>query len=97
MLKPIITNLATWPNDKRGLPIFTSTHDAYLYAQLIEKFPDKQKMLSITRQDFYIKLRHERHLAQPNLQRMMDLAIKAQLYRECLDEVHRIKNEQFHD
>jgi len=96
MPKPILSNLATWPTDRIGLPIFTSSRDAILYAQLIEGHPDKQKMLSISRQDLYIKLRHERHLNQPNLQRMMNLAIKAQLYRECLDELQRIKDEQFH-
>lgn len=97
MPKPIITNLSTWPKDRRGLPIFTSSQDAFLYAQLIENNPDKQKMLILSRQDAYIKLRHERHSKQPNLQRMMDLAIRAQLYRECSEEVQRIKDEQFHD
>jgi len=95
MVKPIITNLNTWPLDRRGCPIFTCTYDALLYAQLIEDNADKQKMLTINRQDIYIKLRHERHSKQPNLQRMCDLSVQAQLYRECLEEVQRIKDEGF--
>lgn len=97
MPKLILTSLSTWPVDRRGLPIFTSTQDALLYAQLIEDNPDKQKMLTISRQDVYIKLRHERHAKQPNFKRMSDLSLKAQLYRECSKEVQRIKDELFHN
>lgn len=93
MPKPIISKLADWPKDRRGIPIFTSTHDALLYAQLIEGIPDKQSMLFISRQDIYIKLKHERHSQNPSLQRMCDLAVKAQLFRECLEECQRIHDE----
>lgn len=95
MVKPILTRLADWPKDRRGLPIFSCSQDALLYAQFIEGIPDKQKMLLLSRQDIYIKLRQERHSQQPLLQRMCDLSVKAQLYRECLDEVQRIKDEGF--
>lgn len=95
MPKPIVTTLDNWPKDRTGIPIFTSSQDALLYAQLIEKVPDKQKMLMVSRQDSYIKLRAERHAKHPNLQRMCDLAVKAQLFRESLEEVQRIKDELF--
>lgn len=97
MPKTILTTLSAWPHDRRGLPLFTCTQDALLYAQLIEKHPDKQKMLIISRQDLYIKLRHERNAKIPNAQRMCDLSVKAQLYRECLEEVQRIKDELFQE
>lgn len=96
MPKRILATLDSWPKDRRGLPIFTNTQDALLYAQLIYRNPDKQKMLTVCLQDAYIKLRTERHSKQPNLHRMCDLSVKAQLYRECLEEAQRIKDEQFH-
>jgi len=94
-MPPTISDLANWPKDRRGLPIFTSTHDALLYAQLVAHDKDRQELLSISREDIYIKLKHERHSKKPNLQRMMDLAVKAQFYRECLEECQRIKDERF--
>jgi len=93
-MKPIISRLDNWPKDRRAFPIFTCTEDALLYANLSDNDKDTHATIKICREDTLIKLRHERHRKQPSLQRMMDLAVRAQLFRECLEECDRIKEEK---
>jgi len=94
-MKPVIHTLSNWPMDKKLIPIFTCTQDALLYAQLVPHDTNRQHILAIARHDTYVKLSHERNAQHPNLQRMCDLAVKAQFYRECLQECHRIEDEKF--
>lgn len=88
-----ITKPESWPRRRNGQPIFKTTQEAVFYANLITK--DKKSVDEI---DLYLKaarrqIKAEREKAQPNLDRMMELATKGQFYRECLDEVKRIRNE----
>jgi len=94
-MKPIISRLDNWPKDGRKQPIFTSTQDALLYAQLIYNDKDAQGTIKICREDALIKLRAERLSKHPKPQRMFDLAFRAQLFRECSEEFQRIQDEKF--
>ena len=93
-MRETITSLAGWPIRRNGQPILKSTHEAFLYAQLIFNDPKRQANLVFYRDDSYIKLRAERKKAQPNYQTMMDHAVRAQLFREALQETQRIKDEE---
>lgn len=95
MPKPILTGLLNWPKRKNGHILLTSTQDAMLYAQLIHDNPIKQTDLARYREETYAHLKRERAKETPNLQRMCDLAVSAQLYRECLGEVQRINDESY--
>lgn len=86
-------DLANWPLNLIGWPIFTTTHDAFLYAQLVYDDPDKQAHLIRYRQETYAELKREREKKDPDLQHMMDLAVTAQLYREAYKEASRINHE----
>ena len=86
-------DLANWPLNLIGWPIFTSTHDAFLYAQLIYDDPYLQAHLVKYREETYAQLRLEREKKYPDLQVMMDLAVTAQFYREAFMEAARINAE----
>jgi len=87
--------LANWPLMENGQPLLKTTNQALLYAQLIYKREDKQKQLAVCRAGIYKPFYQERDKKDPDFDIMMGLAIRAQFYRECLEEVQRIKDEKF--
>lgn len=89
-----ISDLDNWPLNLIGWPIFTSTNEAMLYAQLIYDKPDKQQDLLHYREETYQELRWEREKKEPDLQVMMDLAVTGQFFRECFNECQRLKDEK---
>lgn len=90
-----ISDLANWPKRRNGQPFLNSTNESYLYAQLIYDNPPKKADLIIYRQEVYKQLKAERERKKPNLQTMMDKAVRAQFFRECLEECQRITDENF--
>lgn len=90
-----LTDLNSWPLRKNQEPIFDSTNDAFLYAQLICDLQEKQDLLRAYRKAIYRALKYLREKDNPNLDRMMNLAVRAQFLRECLEECQRINNEKF--
>jgi len=86
-------NFEGWPRTKGGDPIFTCSEDAIFYAHLIiDKISERTKIAKL-RQSVLSMLKGMRANDNPNLQRMMNLAVKGQFYRECLEEVERIEKE----
>ena len=92
-MRETITDLANWPKSRNNHPILKSSNEALLYAQLVYDNPIKQGDLVIFRDEAYQMLRLERQRKKPNPQRMMDLAVKAQLFRECFMHTLRILDE----
>lgn len=92
-MRDVISDLANWPRRRNQEPIFKSTNEAYLYAQLIFDKPEKQTGLTSYRENTYRQLALERSKKKPNFTTMIALAARAHFYRECLDEVDRIKKE----
>jgi len=83
-----------WPRRKNNELVFKTTHEAIFYANLIydhKRLVDEIDMLlrSARRQ-----LADQRQTKEPNLDRLMNIAVKGQFFRECLDEVKRIREEQ---
>jgi len=88
-----ITDSAQWIRTKSGDPIFTCSEDAIFYAHLIFKDVPERLKIAKLRTGVLFDLKVMRSRNGGNLQRMMDLAVKGQFYRECLEEVERIEKE----
>lgn len=79
-----------WPRRKSGEIVFKTTHEAVFYANLI--YDDKPLMDEI---EHYLRAARKqltimRQSNEQNLNLLMEIAVKAQLFRECLEEVMRI-------
>jgi len=92
-MRETITDLANWPKSRNDHPILKSSNEALLYAQLVYDNLQQQQALVTFRDEAYQMLRLERQKKKPNPQRMMDLAVTAQLYRECFMHTLRILDE----
>ena len=90
----LIEKAEQWPRRKSGEIVFKTTHDAIFYANLIYDnkplIDEIDKSLKAARNQLSIMRRNN----NPNLDLLMEIAVKAQLFRECLDEVMRIMVEQ---
>lgn len=92
-MRAILTDLTQWPRTKGGVPVFTCTEDAIFFAHLIFIDANERLRLVHLRRKALFELKVMRSKTSPSYQRMMDLAVKAQFYRECLEEVGRIEKE----
>jgi len=84
-----------WIRDAGGNPIFTCSEDAIYYAHLCSHEISEIDRLTRLRKGAYARIAEQRAKREPNYQRMMDLACKAQFYRECLEEIKRINESQY--
>jgi len=87
--------LKTWPRMKNGEPIFTCSEQAIYFAHLASHELEVITLLRRLRKRAYNDIATQRAKVNPNYQRMMDLAVKAQFYRECLEEIQRINDSQY--
>lgn len=90
MIYPL-TDLNSWPLRRPWDPIFKTTNDAFIYAKLIFDLEKFQKPLTFFRQQTRRAYDHENEKENPDYDRLLVLAVRAQFYRECLEEVERIK------
>ncbi len=88
-------NYGTWPRDPGGNPIFTCTEQAIYYAHLCSHEISEVDRLAYLRKKAYQDIASIRAGPDPNYQIMMDLAFRAQLYRECLEEIARINDSKY--
>lgn len=89
----IKTDLKTWPRRKNGEPLFRTTNDAIFYAQLASKKLNTIEEMKQYRKKAHRDLQHVRKGKGPNLDRLMEYAVKAQFFRECYEEIERINAE----
>jgi len=76
-MRDVISDLANWPRRRNQEPIFQSTNEAYLYAQLIYDKPEKQTALTSYRENTYKQLSIERSKKKLNFNTMLDLTARA--------------------
>lgn len=88
-----ISHFKNWPRANSGAPLFTCSEDAIFFAQLIYKKPQEINIISLCRRSTLSALKLMRNSFDPDLDQMFVLAVKGQFYRECLEEVARIKKE----
>jgi len=86
-----IMNFTQWPRDVEGNPLLTCSEDAHFYAKLISQNGDECFNILRLRCLSLFHLENFRCKDDPNLDDMMNLAVQAQFYRECLEEVRRIR------
>ena len=82
-----------WPRAETGEVIFKTTNDAIFYANLIAKNKRLVDDIDLYRRLARGMLKVARQEADPNYDVLMHMAVKAQFFRECLDEVKRIRDE----
>ena len=92
MLMDIKINYTQWPRRDDGSPIFTSTNDAFFYAELISSNRDECFNILALRANILVDMETMRSKENVDMDDMFSLAFQAQLYRECLEEVNRIDN-----
>ena len=88
-------NFENWPRTAAGAPVFTCTEDATYFAHLCTDEPDEIDLLIRLRKGAHARIAEQRARREPDFQRMLDLAYKAQFYRECLEEIKRINDSQY--
>jgi len=94
-MKSYSYDLKTWPRRKNGEPIFYCSEDAIYFAHLVYAKTEYANLLTKLRKKAYQDIARARKNVTPDYQRMMDLAVGAQFYRECLEEIQRINESQY--
>lgn len=95
MRKSYAHSLELWPLRKNGEPIFTCTEDAVYYGHLVFDKIEKIDHLRRLRKKAYLDIAMLRAKKKVDYQRIFDLAVRAQFYRECMEEIQRINNGKF--
>jgi len=94
-MKVIIADLANWPRTTKGQPIFKCSEEANFYANLIFDNEKEIKVIMKAMENARQEVHAMRAKGSKNLDRMMHQSVKAQFYRECLEELDRIHNNKF--
>lgn len=88
-----VRDFEDWPRTQAGDPIFTTSNEASFYAHLIvDKVSERTKLVKLRKRN-RLELKVKRAQDNPNLNRMMELAVRDQFYRVCLEELERIEKE----
>jgi len=82
-----------WPRRKNHEIIFKTTHHAIFYANLIASNKRLVDEIDLWRRQARRELQAERLKPVLNHDRLMEIAVKSQFFRECLEEVKRIHEE----
>jgi len=88
------TYLINWPLTATGEPLLQNSEDAMYYAQLIYDQPNKQAVLAACRKALRKSNKIELEHTDPDFDRLMIRATRAQFYRECLEECKRIREDK---
>lgn len=89
----IATDLSTWPRRRNGEPIFRTSNDAIFYARLAHKRLNAVAQMKAYRTRALRPLKLRTKLPPQSTQRLMNLAVRAQFFRECYEEMERIDKE----
>lgn len=87
--------LKAWPRNNAGQPIFKTSEQAIFYAVLIYDKPDRVDIINKLRRNALADIGQRRKKNGANMDLLMQLAVKAQFARECLEEVDRLKNSTY--
>jgi len=82
--------LDNWPRRGRGDIIFKDTHEAIYYAHLVDDRVSTYHLIEKWRRNTLQDLEAIKTRRPLNFDRMMDLAVRSQFYRECMEEIQRI-------
>ena len=85
--------LNDWPRRKNGELIFTTTNEAIYFANITDDRVDSYNLLKKWRINAYQDIARLRSMKVINYNRIFDLAVRAQLYRECYEELEHLNKE----
>ena len=86
--------LESWPRRKRGDLIFRSTEEAFYYAYIVEDRLAAYDLLSKWRTNTYQEIKAAREKKSLNYDKLFDLALRAQFFREAMEEISRLNQEE---
>jgi len=87
--------LSDWPRRKNGELIFTTTNEAIYFAHLTDDRVGAYNLLGKWRRNAYQDIAMLKSKPSINYNRIFDLAVRAQLYRECREEIQRLNDGKF--
>jgi hypothetical protein len=87
--------LIDWPRRKNGDLIFTTTNEAIYYAHITDDRVGLYNLLKKWRINAYQEIARLRFIKILDYNRIFDLAVRAQLYRECMEEIQRLNDGKF--
>ena len=85
--------LDDWPRRKNGELIFTTTNEAIYFAHITDDRVGYYNLLKKWRINAYQDIARLRSMKVINYNRIFDLAVRAQLYRECYEELEHLNKE----
>jgi len=87
--------LSDWPRRKNGELIFTTTNEAIYFANLTDDRLASYDLLKKWRRNAYQDIAMLRSRPSINYNRIFNLAVRAQLYREVMEEIQRLNDGKF--
>lgn len=82
-----------WPRRKNGDLIFTTTNEAIYYAHITDDRVGLYNLLKKWRINAYQDIARLKSMRVINYNKIFDLAVRAQLYRECYEELEHLNKE----
>jgi len=86
--------LDDWPRRKNGELIFQTTNEAIYFANITDDRVSAVNLLKKWRRNAYQNIEFYRDKKPINFNMIFDLAVRAQLYRECMEEIERLNTEE---
>lgn len=90
---PSNQKIPSWLKNENGRPRFTTNNDPIFYARLV--YDDDQAFLELN--VYYAELREKfkdlSHKDEPDLDKLMHVAVQAQFFNDCIKEIARIREE----
>ena len=92
-MREIIRDEVTWLRRKNGELIFKTSNEAIYFANITEDRLATYNLLAKWRKNAQQHIRAVRVLVPVNLNRIFELAARANLFRECMEEIQRLNGE----
>lgn len=86
--------LTNWPRRRRADLIFRSTEEAFYYAHILNDTQPAYDLLKKWRRNTYQEIKAAREKKHLNYDKIFDLAVRAQLFREAMEEITRLNMEE---
>ena len=86
--------LDNWPRRKNGELIFTSTNESIYFANITDDRVSAVNLLKKWRRNANQNIKIYITKKPINYKMIFDLAVRAQLYRECMEEIERLNTEE---
>ena len=83
-----------WPRNNAGEVLMKTSEEAIFYGTLIYASPNYIAEIQTLRKKSCFDVQSRCKKKDVNLEHLMGLAVQGQFYRECLEEVERLKNRE---